>query len=193
VNLGVHSPSALRSGEPEIAVLSTILVHGPISRKEIASKLGLSQATLTRLAKPLLDFSLVEETADRFDGPGRPSRPLVGRSGAHRFVGIKLTGDKIFGVSTDVLARELHRESQKLSSHEPSIVAAEVAAMASALASDGELVAVGIALGGSTHDGRTVHRAPFLEWRDVAFADLVEDALTVPVVSGQRPQRTRGR
>lgn len=70
-----------------------VLIHGPISRADLGRRLGLSQASLTRLSKPFLDQGLF------VDGPenpersvGRPARPLDVLVDSQRFLGIKLTG-----------------------------------------------------------------------------------------------------
>ncbi|MDN4476442.1 ROK family transcriptional regulator [Demequina sp. SYSU T00192] len=171
-----------RGGEVELAALSTILVHGPVSRTELAGRLALSQSTMTRAVKPLIDRGLVHETSEVLEGPGRPSRPLVGTAGDRRYGGAKLTGDEVFAVVTDMLATELASDRRALRSHEPADVAREVAALLRELADDAPLVGAGVSLGGSAADGRTVDRAPFLGWRDVRFGDLVESELGAPVV-----------
>ena len=49
-------------------------------------------------------------------------------------------------------------------------------------AADGaEVSGLGVSIGGNVAEQRVVTRAPFLGWRDVALADLLEDRLGVPV------------
>ncbi len=60
----------------ELALVRTVLIHGPLSRAELAVRLGLSPASLTRLAKPFLERGDFIELDDVIDGVGRPSRPL---------------------------------------------------------------------------------------------------------------------
>src|ERR1035437_5372630 len=92
----------VRGADVELAALSTILARGPISRTELAAWLSLSPSTMTRAVKPLLDLGLVMETSEHLEGPGRPSRPLIAAPGERRFVGVKLTGDEVFAVVTDI-------------------------------------------------------------------------------------------
>ncbi len=172
-----------RGGDVELAALSTILVHGPLSRTALASRLALSQSTMTRAVKPLIERGLVHETADAVDeGPGRPSRPLVGTPGQRRYGGAKLTGDEVFAVITDTVAQETAAGRRTLTSHDPDDVARDIAALLRELADGVPLVGAGVALGGSAADGRTVDRAPFLGWRGVPLAALVEEHLGAPVV-----------
>jgi DNA-binding MarR family transcriptional regulator len=42
----------LSAGERSVAI--EVLVHGPLSRTELARRLGLSAGSLTRLTKPLI-------------------------------------------------------------------------------------------------------------------------------------------
>lgn len=61
------------------AVLETLLLHGPQSRVEIASRLSLSAATVSRIVKTLLDSGLVRQIEDtqEFRPSGGVGRPPV--------------------------------------------------------------------------------------------------------------------
>jgi predicted NBD/HSP70 family sugar kinase len=160
-----------------------VLIHGPISRAELGRRLGLSPASLTRLSKPFLDRGLFIEAPDLVQGAtGRPARPLDVAVDARRFVGIKLSGDTAHGVLTDLRASALALDSRPLPSHDPAVVVETVAELIDALTpADVRLASVGVSVGGNVADQRIVTRAPFLEWRDVALADLLEARLGVPV------------
>jgi predicted NBD/HSP70 family sugar kinase len=172
----------VRGVDVELAALSMILARGPISRTELAARLSLSPSTMTRAVKPLLDLGLVMETSEHLEGPGRPSRPLVAAPGERRFVGVKLTGDEVFAVVTDIVATEVASGRRSLESHEPAAVAKVVGEVVREVAGDVDIVRVGVSLGGFVADGRTVDRAYFLGWVDVPLADLLEKELGAPVV-----------
>ncbi|WP_438854762.1 ROK family protein [Agromyces sp. M3QZ16-3] len=182
-----------------------VLIHGPISRAELGRRLGLSPASLTRLSKPFLDRGLFVESADAVQGAtGRPARPLDVRVDAQRFIGIKVTGEAAYGALTDLRATAIAQASRELDGHDVDGVvgvivglveelagagagagagvgpggAAAAAAAASAL---GGLGGVGLSVGGNVTGQRVVTRAPFLGWRDVPLADLLEARLGVPV------------
>ncbi|WP_345801398.1 ROK family transcriptional regulator [Microbacterium sp. AZCO] len=165
--------------DSEKALARAVLIHGPISRSALTTRLGLSPASLTRLAKPFLDQGLLVELDDSADGSvGRPVRPLdVADIG--RFAGVKITGDALHVVATDVRASLLATTSHPLRSHDPAAVADEVAAAVADLGL-GSLTGVGISLGGSVRDGVSEF-APFLGWKDVAFGALVEERVVAPV------------
>ncbi|MDR1799373.1 MAG: ROK family transcriptional regulator [Bifidobacteriaceae bacterium] len=169
-----------------------VLVHGPITRTELGSRLRLSPASLTRLSKPLLDAGfLVELDEAPGPAPGRPARPLDIRPGMGRFLGVKLTGDVAHGVVTDLRAGVTGQLQRHLTSREPEAVAKLIAGVAHDLgvvpparggAPAPALFGVGICLGGMVRRARQVVRAPFLGWQGVPLADLVEEASGLPAV-----------
>ncbi len=82
-----------------------MLINGPISRSEIARRLDLSPGSLTRLSTPLLESGLLVEVGERLDGrAGRPSMLLDVIPESRHFIGIKLTGDGVLGVATNLRA-----------------------------------------------------------------------------------------
>lgn len=166
--------------DSERALARAVLIHGPISRSELTSRLGLSPPSLTRLAKPFLDRGLLVELDDRSDGSvGRPVRPLDVRPGLAHFAGVKITGEALHVVATDVRAGLIAYEEHPLERRDPDGVAAAIARAVRGLGVD-RIAGVGVSLGGAVRDGR-VEFAPFLDWTDVPFATLVEAELGVPV------------
>lgn len=167
-----------------LVVALEVLIHGPLSRTEIARRLDLSQASLTRLSAPLLDAGLLVEAGLRSDGrAGRPSRPLDVIAGSRHFIGIKLTGDEALGVVTDLRANVQAAASRDLSSHEPQHVADVIAALALDLSGRVPAVtAIGVGLGGLVDNRHYVVRAPFLEWSRVPLGRLLEERTGVPTV-----------
>jgi predicted NBD/HSP70 family sugar kinase len=166
--------------DSEKALARAVLIHGPISRSALTTRLGLSPASLTRLAKPFLDRGLLVELDDTADGSvGRPVRPLDVPPGIGRFVGVKITGESLFAVSTDVRAGLHASVTRRLGSTAPHDVAADIVDIVRELG----LVrptGIGVSLGGAVRGG-TVEYAPFLGWEDVPFAALLEEAAGVPV------------
>lgn len=86
-------------------MLLDLLVHGPRSRIRIAERLGLSRASLTRVARELVDAGLVLPgdmlaSASR----GRPAEELHLRPEAAHFVGVKVTAERVYAVVTDLAA-----------------------------------------------------------------------------------------
>lgn len=159
-----------------------VLVHGPIERATLAHLLRLSPASLTRLSKPYLDAGFFVEGADLPRvGSGRRARPLDVRPEALTFVGIKLTGDDLTGVLTDLRAGVLRSSRRSLSGRDVATVVEQTATLVRELAQDRSLAAVGVSLGGRVGERRVVRSAFYLDWADVPLADELERALGVPV------------
>lgn len=166
--------------DSERALAHAVLVHGPIPRSVLTSRLGLSPASLTRLAKPFLDRGYFIELDDVVDGSvGRPVRPLDVAPDLGRFVGVKLTGESVHAVATDVRATLLGSATRPLDAHDPQAVAVEIAAAMRDLGLV-KPTGVGVSLGGAVDEGSVIF-SPFLGWEDVPFADLLSAAVEAPV------------
>ena len=77
----VAQPGRDRGRESESAFLREVVLRGPVSRSEIAARIGLDPAQVSRIARRMIDFRLVRERPEAPDeGPVRPggrSRPLT--------------------------------------------------------------------------------------------------------------------
>ncbi len=163
-------------------VMLEILIHGPLSRVELAERLGLSGPSLTRLTKPLLASGRLSEGEPLARAAGRPILPLDLDPAAERFAGVKITATAVYAVVTDLRGVIRGELEHPLTDHEPELVADAVARAVGALPAEfAPLSGVGISLGGNTVDGRTVTESHFLEWVDVPLADLVEERVGLPV------------
>ena len=176
----------LAADSPTRAIAREVLIRGPISRGELARKLGLSAASLTRLSKPLLEAGILQEGIDAQAGTvGRPTKPLDVRSDSHQFVGIKLTGDAASAVLADLRCRVTASASRPLDSHQVEDVVDAICAVVADLGPTAGVSGIGISLGGkvgSPTGSGMVQRAPFLQWRDVPLGQLVQERTGLPVV-----------
>lgn len=159
-----------------------VLLHGPLARIELANRLDLSTASLTRITKPLVEDGVLHELPDVSTGAGgRPQQPLDIDPGLQHFAGIKLTGETAHGVLTDLRAGIVAAESVELASKQPEDVVEVLARLVERLSGAGPAVsAVGVGLGGVVSDFSCVGRAPFLDWRDVELGALLGTRLGCP-------------
>ncbi|MFJ8713357.1 ROK family protein [Streptomyces violaceus] len=175
----------LSAGERSVAI--EVLVHGPLSRTELARRLGLSAGSLTRLTKPLIESNLLIEVAEA-GAPtearqGRPSQPLDVVADSGSFLGFKITEDTVYCVVTTLRSHIVARHDRPLTTHDPAEVADILGAMTAELAAEHpRLAGIGIGVGGFVQDRAVVGESPFLLWRDVPLADLVEERTGLPVV-----------
>ncbi|MFF4486720.1 ROK family protein [Streptomyces sp. NPDC001544] len=177
-----HTPAASQ-------VFTTLLSHGPLTRLEAARRAGLSPAAVTKAVRPLLQAGYLVEDADENARPtlGRPAN-LVRVDGERAlFAGVKVTGDEAIGVLTDLCCRIRLARRVPLPDRTTGAVLASVADLTHALrvtAGDPNLpvLGAGIAVSGDVDRAEGVVRySPFLEWRDVALAELAETVCGLPV------------
>jgi predicted transcriptional regulator len=141
-------------------VLLEVLIHGTMSRAEIASRLNLSRPTLTRLARTLVGAGLLAEGGTELrSATGRPSELVYVRGAAHHFLAMKLTADRLYAALTDLTATVVEHVDEPLGSTDPAAVAGQIADIASR---HPELTGIGVTLGGVARDGVVVE-AGFLE------------------------------
>ena len=176
-------------------VLRQVLFRGPISRSAIASRIGLTQATVSRITRELIDAGLIEEgeaIADR-----RPGRRFVG-------LRVKPTGCFIAGVSINVFRQDVvvadltnapiaSRRLRFESLDDARSVLGETAGALSALIDDTgldreRLIGCGIVVTGSVDPARCrLRSAPALGWNDVNLRESIASRLKVPVFADSIP------
>lgn len=168
-------------------VLLDLLVHGPRSRIRIAERLGLSRASLTRVARELVDGGLILPgdmlpSASR----GRPAEELHLRPQAAHFIGIKVTADHVYAVVTDLAASVVDEHSAPLVTSSVDVVVDEITAAARALMTRyGTVSALGVGLAADVSqrgDEPLVESSALLGWSEpVPLARLLRDRLRIPV------------
>ena len=152
-------------------LMRMVLIHGPISRKDLGQRLGLSPASLTRLSRPLLEAGLLTESAHSEGIVGRPMKSLDVRAEALAYGGVKLTADRVFAVCTDLRARVLGSAEFELTSHQPSRVFTTVRRALECASSGRELEGVGVTIGGQISGTRVLHSL-FMGWKDLDLSPM---------------------
>ncbi|WIE73498.1 ROK family transcriptional regulator [Curtobacterium sp. MCJR17_020] len=160
--------------------LREILIHGTLSRAEIARSLGLSRASLTRAMRILVAHRLVVEVGTDVRGAtGRPSELLQSSTGQWEFLGVKLTRERLYAAVTDLGGRVLALHEETVPSTVPEVLADQISTVHERLrAAHPAICAVGVSLPGDvlTRGGEAVVAAsPFLGWTDVPFARMVRE------------------
>jgi predicted NBD/HSP70 family sugar kinase len=170
-------------------VFTTVLSHGPLTRAAIGQRTGLSAAAVTKAVRPLLGAGYLVEAPSEDARPalGRPATSIRVDGGRAFFVGLKVTGDEVIAVLTDLCCRIRVARHLALTQREPESVLPSLTAIVRELLveADGFGVPVrglGIAVSGDVDrtDG-IVRYSPFLGWREVPLAELVTTATGLPV------------
>jgi predicted NBD/HSP70 family sugar kinase len=173
--------------EAQRAVLLEILINGSRSRADLARRVGLTRASLTRLTRDLLELGFIEEGVTTPRGSrGRPSEMLnVIPSSAH-LIGIKLTGDTLYAELADLGAKPRAVREVPLRSVEVADVVSLIAEVVEGFRKGApNIAAVGVCLAGDVLHGAdgsaVVVGSHFLGWSEVPLQRLLEDALRLPV------------
>ena len=177
------------SREKHLAALFTaILTRGPISRRDASRMIGMSQAAVTKLVKPMIANGYVVEQEGYSEGPGRRLIPLAVQPRRHNAIGIKVTERELIGVIVDLHAEVHHSLRVPLEGTAPERVVAQAARLVRQLqlgaqGIGGSCVGVGVGLGGHV-DGRAgvVRYSPLLGWHDVPAQQMLAEALDLPVL-----------
>ncbi|AQZ64130.1 hypothetical protein BKM31_24080 [[Actinomadura] parvosata subsp. kistnae] len=180
-------PDAARS------IVKELIIHGPQSRTALARTLHLSTGSLTRLTKPLIDAGLLVEGEVVHDPVnGRPTRPLDVAAAEHRFLGLKLTADRVHAVVTDLRAEVIAGRDEAIADHDPEAVCRQARRLLDELSDGlprgaGTPVGAGVTIGGNARastqiGGEQLVDAPYLGWEQVELRPLMERALGVPCV-----------
>lgn len=163
------------------AVAFELLLHGPLGRSEIARRLSLAPATMTRISSELISTGLLTEVPDAVQRTsGRPSIPLDVVPDSHFFLGIKLGDESIMASVIDLKAQVRTTRVVTLDEPRPEDVVSRITALIKMLNSSYTIDAIGIAVGGIVDDMSTVVSAPFLKWQDVPLARLIREASGLP-------------
>ncbi|WP_031480297.1 ROK family transcriptional regulator [Streptomyces bicolor] len=187
----IRSAETFPANTPAVSqIFTTVLSHGPLTRLEVARRTGLSPAAVTKAVRPLIEAGYLVEDADEQARPalGRPANPVRVDGGRALFIGVKVTGDEIIAVLTDLCCRIRVARHAPLPDREPKGVLASVAELAGELLAEaGDLgvpvLGLGIAVSGDVDRGAGVVRySPFLAWRDVPLAELAATTTGLPVI-----------
>jgi predicted NBD/HSP70 family sugar kinase len=175
------------------AALRALYAGGPMSRADLARRLGLNRSSSGQIVAELTQAGLVREVEDaserragRLRGAGRPGILLELVDDAAFFVGIEIGVEHISAVTIDLAGRT--RSHHRLTFDTPHTPVADTVARAMDLAFAGQDRRVlrrcrGVGVSSPVHitgDGH-VSLAPLIGWRDLPLIDLVRAALPVRV------------
>ncbi|GHH14574.1 ROK family transcriptional regulator [Streptomyces lanatus] len=186
----IHPAETFPANTPAASqIFTTVLSHGPLTRLEVARRAGLSPAAVTKAVRPLIEAGYLVEDVDEPARPalGRPANPVRVDGGRALFIGVKVTGDEIIGVLTDLCCRIRVARHTPLPDREPKAVLTSVAELTGELLTEAAdlgvpVLGLGIAVSGDVDRGAGVVRySPFLEWRDVPLAELAAATTGLPV------------
>lgn len=158
-----------------------LLRNEPLSRSQLADRLGLTPSAITRIVADLVERGLVEETG-KLSAAGAGRRAItLGLSNRLAGIGIDARVDRTVLLHQDVGGTVLRRWELPMPERPDPDVFVEVVAeaVASVVAdADHELTGVGLAFPGLlTPDRRVVAQSRYWGWSDVPLVDALERRL----------------
>lgn len=177
------------------AVLRTLLDQGPLSRTQLARRVALTQPALSYITAELLNAGLVEEreaAGGTARAPGRQAVPLDLAPSARCAVAVHLGATGLEVGFVDLRATLLQKRTRRIDhgrwGADPRGLAEEVRRQVRALTEqagvpEDALLGAGVGVAGWV-DGEAglVRRHEPLGWRDVPLAELLGQALGLPVL-----------
>nr|WSY56743.1 ROK family transcriptional regulator [Streptomyces sp. NBC_00886] len=163
-------------------VMHTVSAEGPLSRAAVASRIGLTRAAVSTLVDELIRSGLLEELGPERPGRvGRPGSALAvsgrGPAGIGAEVGVDHLAVCAVDLRGEIRARAVRHGVNRGRSPEP--VLAELTALVRQVVAEAHaegLWPAGLAVavpGLVARDGRTVVRAPNLDWHDTDLGALL--------------------
>ncbi|HEX7660246.1 MAG TPA: ROK family protein [Pseudonocardiaceae bacterium] len=172
------------------ALLRRLHVHGPSTRAELATELGLNRSTIKALVDGLAEDGLVaEKSPAQRSGVGRPSLLVLPQAQAAVVLAVDIQVEQValalVGIGGEILGRARARLGRDTG--EPREVFTKIIDVAVPLIEElgVEVAAVGVSVPGVVrHEDGFVHELPNLRWTDVPLGAWLSHALRVPVHIG---------
>ncbi|GAB2627970.1 ROK family transcriptional regulator [Streptomyces capparidis] len=180
--------SELVSEQTRAEIFATVLTVGPISRTQLAQRLGLAPSSVTRMLPPLLEHGYLHESDTAPQGRGRPQKMLHVNPDKHLVVGMKIGPAQVSGVVTDMAANVLARAEEPIADRTPETALSAAAALTGRLLSEAPGAAdrvLGLGVGVSGHvdsDAGICRWSALLNWNKVDVAGPLHEATGLRVV-----------
>jgi predicted NBD/HSP70 family sugar kinase len=168
-----------------VAVLRLIGAAGPIARKDVARRLGLSPATVTSVTRELLERGVVRVVDTAPARVGRPAILLELVGGAATAFGVKIAPDHLVGVRVNLDAELLERFELEFDAAAPGSLGRLGEVLAGWLAqtpANPPLLGIGLGMPGVVDARRRSVSSPMLGWENVPLSRILQKRLRVPVV-----------
>lgn len=169
----------------EALVVASLRDHAPLSRAQLAERLDLTRAAISRIISSMVERSLVQETGTRVaGGSGRPGRHLE-LSNSWAGIGLDARVDRTELVCVEMGGRVLRRkilDVPKSPSPEEFVAVASRSIVNLQEIMQHRLTGIGIALPGLMSDDRlVVKRSHHFGWDEVPLADMLSQQTDLPV------------
>jgi len=167
-----------------VAVLALVGRRGPISRADIARRLGLSPPTVTAVTRSLIEAGVIAKADDAQSRGGRPGELLAVVGRAAVAIGVKVAAGRVTGVRADLDGTVLDTFSAPFDeiAANPFDGLAKLLAPHLAAVGDHRLLGVGLGVPGFVDRRSGLVEAPMLSWRNMPLRGYLSQLLGVPVL-----------
>jgi predicted NBD/HSP70 family sugar kinase len=176
----------------ECVVIETVRLAGPITRGEIAERTRLTQQSVSRIARSLIQRGLLVEERQRHSAVGKPSSPVRLRDDAAHALGIHIDPNVLTAVLVDLSGRIVARHAEPITSDpRPGAVVTQIADLGETVldqAGHGRweqgFLGIGVATPGpvDTVSGTVLDPPLMSVLRDVPLRTLLERRFSCPIV-----------
>lgn len=171
-------------------VLQQLRLHAPLSRADLAKRIGLNRSTVSSIVAQLLHAGLIHETEFQTDKMGRPGLSLALNPRGGCAVGVEIDSTGVQVVLTDFVAHRVWRRHVRLRQEDSQAnflhCAEEMVrqALFQAQSRGLQVLGIGLALPGlvDVEEGE-LRYAPALHWHDIPFRRQWRQRFGLPVLA----------
>lgn len=179
------------TGNPELirdintqSVIRTIIENGPISRAAIASRLGLTKATVSTIVQVLLDRELIQEIGSDDTKKGRKPILLKLDQDCGYIISLDLASETITLMTANLLGGNCHIYQyafpKRIDQLIPSLISYIQAALDTLPPSRYGLLGISLAIHGVVHHNRIIF-LPYSSYENLDLITPLSDVFQVPV------------
>jgi glucokinase-like ROK family protein len=181
-------PGVVRTHNAAV-VLHQLRLYAPLSRADLAKRIGLNRSTVSSIVAQLLHAGLIHETAFQTDKLGRPGLSLAINPLGGCAVGVEIDAAGVRVFLTDFVANTVWCRRIRLGEGEPQETYLHCAeemvrqALFQAQAQGLRVLGIGVALPGlvDVHEGE-LRYAPSLHWHDIPLRTRWNQRFGLPVL-----------